>query len=242
MGLRHRILSLFANRPATYPNPVVNENCSEFEVNNWILSDFVMNTLLPVVGFQPYPLNELMLMAGAVCRFHPAHVFEWGTHVGRSARIFFETCQKFSVEAQIHSIDLPDDVSHAEHPGIQRGELVRNIPAVHLYQGDGLNVALEIARTLPPGTQLLFFLDGDHRYESVYRELTGIMREFPTANILVHDTFYQSPDAQYNTGPYQAIKDALASRPNSCKTLATTTGLPGMTLLYPSQMVKNDRI
>jgi len=62
------------------PNP----GATEFEVNNWILSEFVVNRLVPVVGVHPYPLNELMLMAGAVCRFRPSHVFEWGTNIARN--------------------------------------------------------------------------------------------------------------------------------------------------------------
>jgi cephalosporin hydroxylase len=240
MRFRQTLNAFFSNQAITNKRPVVNENCSEFEVNNWIISDFVVNTLLPLVDFNPYPLNELMLMSGALCRLHPACLFEWGTHIGKSARIFYETAQKFNLETEIHSIDLPDDVPHQEHPGNQRGILVRKIKAVHLYQGDGLSVSVSIARSLKPDTKILFFLDGDHSYESVFRELTGIIREFPAANILVHDTFYQSPKSQYNIGPYQAIKNVINSIPNSYKTLSANTGLPGMTLLYHSDFNDND--
>ena len=77
-------------------HPVVNENCRKFEVNTRILSAFVVNDLLPIVGFSPFPLNELILMSAALCRIRPTYVFEWGTNVGKSARIFYETSKKFN--------------------------------------------------------------------------------------------------------------------------------------------------
>ncbi len=125
--------------------PVKNEKCTEFEVDNWVLSEFIVQDLIKIVGFAPFPLNELLLMAGAVCRLRPEYIFEWGTHVGKSARIFSETCLHFGIQTQIHSTDLPDDVYHSEHPGNLRGKLVRNSANVFLHQGDGLSTSLEIA-------------------------------------------------------------------------------------------------
>ena len=72
----------------TYGDPLVNAHCREFEVNKWALSEFVVHRLLPIVGIHPYPLDELLLMSAAVCRLRPRHIFEWGTNVGKSARIF----------------------------------------------------------------------------------------------------------------------------------------------------------
>ena len=60
----------------------------EFEVNNWIISEFIVEKLVPVVGVHPFPLDELSLMTAAVCRFQPELIFEWGTNIGKSARIF----------------------------------------------------------------------------------------------------------------------------------------------------------
>ena len=66
-------------------HPVVNENYRKFEVTTRILSVFVVNDLLPIVGFSPFSLNVLMLMSAALCRIRPTYVFEWGTNVGKSA-------------------------------------------------------------------------------------------------------------------------------------------------------------
>jgi hypothetical protein len=216
-----------------HSNPSINQGCTEFEVNNWVVSDFLVRNLVPVVGIHPYPINELFLMAAAVCRLRPTHIVEWGTNTGVSARIFFEVSKAFGIDVEIHSIDLPDDEKHVEHPGARRGVLVRNIPAVRLYQGDGLTEGLRICKNANGRVQPLFFLDGDHEYESVVRELKGIITEFPQAAILVHDTFYQSSDSGYNIGPFNAIVDVLSSTSRPYFRLATDTGLPGMTFLWP---------
>ena len=213
-------------------DPAKNSNGTEFEVDNWIISRFVIKKLVPIVGVQPFPLSELCLLSSAVCFFKPTHIFEWGTHVGKSARIFYETARYFNIPVQIHSIDLPDDVSHIEHPGYKRGKLVRGIKNVMLHQGDGLNKSLEITNNIHENFKPLFFIDGDHSYESVKRELLGIIENIPNAVILLHDTFYQSPESQYNIGPFEAIREILSSPNNKYKKIELNTGLPGMTLLY----------
>jgi len=215
------------------PNP----DGSEYEVNNWILSEFVLKRLVSVVGVHPYPLNELMLMAGAVCRFRPTHVFEWGTNVGSSARVFFETARQFAIPLEIHSIDLPPEVGHVEHPGSRRGELVRGKPGVTLHLGDGLETSLGIARAMPAGGQALFFVDGDHGYASVKRELAAILDTVKNPVVLLHDTFYQSAGSGYNIGPFEAVRDVLSEVPDPARfrTVVTNMGLPGMTLVYPGQ-------
>ena len=212
--------------------PAVNLHCSEFEVNNWIISEFILKKIIPVVGIHPFPLNELSLMVATVCRLNPTHIFEWGTHIGKSARIFYETADHFKINCQIHSIDLPDEIGHIEHPKANRGKLVRRIKQVILHQGDGLEVSLKICKKIREKITPLFFLDGDHSYSSVKRELTGIIKNVPNAHILIHDTFYQSSESGYNVGPSQATQDVLSSIPTNYKIIATNTGLPGMTLLY----------
>lgn len=215
-------------------NPAPNFSASEFEVNNWALSDFVLKKLVPVVGVHPYPLNELMLMAGAVCRFRPTHVFEWGTNVGSSARIFYETARYFKIPLEIHSIDLPGEVCHVEHPGRRRGKLVRGKPGVSLHLGDGIETSLGIYRTLPANSSVLFFVDGDHSYDSVKRELEAIVSVVAAPKVLLHDTFFQSADSGYNVGPHRAVQEVLAAQMESrrLRTMETKTGLPGMTLVY----------
>ena len=164
-------------------------NCTEFEVNNWIISDFVVHHLLPIVGFHPFPLSELQLMVASVCRLRPTHIFEWGTHLGKSARIFYEKVKAFKISAEIHSIDLPDNIDHTEHPKSDRGRMVKEIKEVQLYTGDGLEKSFDLYQKLKGNINVLFYLDGDHKYESVYRELTFITEKIPKANILLHDTF-----------------------------------------------------
>jgi hypothetical protein len=69
--------------------------------------------------------------------------------------------------------------------------------------------------------------------ESVFRELSRIVAEIPDAAVLLHDTFYQSADANYNVGPHRAIEAVLRERPGRFRRLDSALGLPGMTLLYP---------
>jgi cephalosporin hydroxylase len=220
------------SRTLSTTNPAKNPACAEFEVDNWAVSRFVLAKLIPVVDVEPFPLHELMLMCAAVCRLRPAQIFEWGTHVGKSARVFYECARQYSIAAQIHSVDLPDEVDHVEHPGELRGKLVRGLPGVHLYQGDGIEVALSIWRASGRTPAPLFFIDGDHAYESVFRELSAVASEIPGANVLLHDTFNQSSESGYNVGPHRAIEDALRAHPGRYRRIDSGLGLPGMTLLY----------
>lgn len=215
-----------------YSDPVINYKCSEFEVNNWVNSEFILKKIIPVIGIRPYPLNELLLMVATICRLRPSYIFEWGTHSGKSARIFYETCTYFDIKTIIHSIDLPDNVEHIEHPKGQRGKLVKGFNRIILHQGDGLTTALKICKDNFIKKDILFFLDGDHEYQSVKRELIGIIKNLPVANILIHDTFYQSSKSNYNIGPHRAINEILKLFPNKYKVFSTKLGLPGMTLLY----------
>lgn len=212
------------------PNP----SATEFEINNWVLSEFVVNRLVTEVGVHPYPLNELMMMAGAVCRFRPTHVFEWGTNIGASARVFHETAVCFGIPLEVHSIDLPPEIEHVEQPGSRRGALVKGKPGVFLYLGDGLQTSLSIYRGRAEKGRALFFIDGDHGYDSVTRELESILRNVPDPVVLLHDTFYQSAGSNYNIGPFQAVQDVLKNPPSDrvYKTIVINTGLPGMTLVY----------
>lgn len=225
------------NFPQLYQsgNTIVNDNSTELEVNINQLSSFIIKDLLPIVGVSPFPITELLLMSSAIVKLRPNFIFEWGTHLGISARIFYEICKKYAINTIIHSIDLPDDIEHVEHPGDKRGIKVKGLKDVILHQGDGLNISIDIASKLKGNNKLLFFLDGDHSIESVSRELNGVYNAFPKSNILIHDTFYQSPDSGYNIGPYEAVNKFLDERPNQYKKIATDIGLPGMTLLYTTK-------
>lgn len=214
-------------------NPSRNINCTEFEVDKWALSEFILNKLVPIVGVHPYPLDELMLMSATVCRLQPTYIFEWGTHVGKSARIFYETCKHYNINSEIHSFDLPDDIEHIEHPHKKRGVFLKNIKAVKLYQEDGLKKGIGIFQSSTADNKTaLFYLDGDHLYDTVVKEIETILNSIPEANILLHDTFYQSGHSGYNIGPYKAIVDSLKGIAHDYYIQQTTMGLPGMTLIY----------
>jgi cephalosporin hydroxylase len=213
--------------------PVKNRNCTEFEIDNWELSKFVLDKLVPVVGVHPYPLNEQLLMAGAVCWSKPDYVFEWGTHHGKSARVFYETSKYFNINCGIHSVDLPDAISHEEHPGNERGKLVNHIPEVQLHQGDGVKISQEYLSKYDNNTRVLFFCDGDHSFKSVIKELEEIEKIPVKKYILLHDTFFQSSKSNYNIGPYKAL--LKFSSQDRYKKVHTNLGLPGMTFLYPAK-------
>jgi len=231
--MRERIRALVPARwRLSHQNPTKNSDCTEFEVDNWAVSQFVLGRLVSIVGTEPFPLHELMLLVATVCRVRPTLIFEWGTHIGKSARIFYEITSHYRIDAEIHSVDLPDDVSHVEHPGLDRGRLVRGLPRVSLYQGDGLATSLELWQKKGRRRAPLFLLDGDHSYESVLRELREITRAVPNATILVHDTFYQSKESGYNVGPHDAIEKILGEAPGRYRKLHSGMGLPGLTLLY----------
>jgi len=215
-----------------FSDPTLNMNCSEFEINKWIISDFVLKKLVSVAGTHPFPLDELMLMSSTVAHFRPKYIFEWGTHIGKSARIFYETIKAFDISCHIHSIDLPDDVEHVEHPKHKRGQLVQGLKEVTLNQGDGISTAMEIYKTLSGEPSVLFFVDGDHEYESVKRELEIILQQVKKPAILLHDTYYQSEEANYNIGPYRAIQDTIRGKEKLYKLISVKTGLPGMTLIF----------
>ena len=213
-------------------DPLPNHKGTEFEVNNWVTSDFIVNKLVPIVGFHPFPLNELMLMTSAVVYFKPEFIFEWGTNIGKSARIFYEISEAFNVKTEIHSIDLPDDVFHGEHPKDNRGKMVRGIDRVKLHQADGLKCSFDLIEKKKPKGRVLFFVDGDHSYETVKNELSTILAKAPNAVVLLHDTFYQSEESKYNIGPFKAVKEVLSHQKEKYETIATNMGLPGMTLVY----------
>lgn len=222
-----------SSRGLSADDPSKNLASSELEVDAWALSRFVLAKLVPTVGMHPFPLHELMLMSAAFCRLKPAQVFEWGTHLGKSARVFYECARHYGITSEIHSVDLPDEIDHVEHPKDSRGKFVHGLPGVHLHQGDGIDVSLSVWTSSGRSPAPLFFIDGDHAYESVLRELSTVVTEIPGASVLLHDTFNQSGDSGYNVGPHRAIEDVLRSHSVLYKRIDSGLGLPGMTLLFP---------
>jgi len=223
---------MFSKKKKEYVFPVQNPNCTEPEVNNWEISQFVIDKLVPVTGVHPFPLTELMLLTSATCLIKPSYIFEWGTNIGKSARVFYEIKEVFKIPCEVHSVDLPDDVEHNEHPKENRGHLVKGLKDVHLHLGDGVAKSLEVYEAIGKNKPVLFFVDGDHSYDSVYRELKMILQTVPHAGVLLHDTFYQSPESKYNVGPRKAIEDVMKELNSSKRIIHVGMGLPGMSFIY----------
>lgn len=215
-----------------YQNPLKFVEGGKPEIDKWTISEFVFRNLVPIIGIRPFPLDEQMLMTSVVVWHAPDYVFEWGTHVGKSARLFNEIRIKFKMDFKIYSVDLPPDVYHIEQPGESRGVYVKNIKQVKLLLGDGLDKSLQVLKKINNEKKVLFFLDGDHSYKSVMRELRGISKSRPGAAIIIHDTFYQVKKSKYNIGPNLAVKN-FCKKNNHYTTISTNFGLPGMIVLLP---------
>jgi len=210
------------------------QNYSEFsdrtklECNTHEIGQFIWHRLLPIVGTNPYPPHELMLMCCAALWLRPKLIVEWGTNIGIAARIFHEVNIRYKLDADIHSIDLPDSSQHIEHPGLNVGLLISGL-RVHLHQGDGATVAASILRD--KGVQRpLIFIDGDHAKDSVIRDAKTVLEVVPRAGLLFHDTFFQ-PMSNYNHGPYEAIQEILKDLGNSVQIIEAGLGPPGMTFV-----------
>ncbi|MFN3531096.1 MAG: methyltransferase domain-containing protein [Candidatus Brocadia sp.] len=221
------------------PSLLTLQNVSKFspinrtypEADKSMLSNFIITKLIPIVGTKPYPLDELLLICSAVSYFKPQAIIEWRTHSGCSARIFYETTKHLGVHAEIHSIDLPPSVSHPENLKDGRATFVKGLP-ITLHLGDGLDVAKELMKN-KKNIFTLFFVDGDHSYQSVWRELNGIKTIAENAAILVHDTFYQGKESNYNCEPFEAV--TKFAKENGYAVWSTQLGLPGMSLLWLNQ-------
>ncbi len=196
------------------------------ETEKWLLSKWLPN-LVRVVGTHPFPLDELLAMVGVFEYHRPELVVDIGTHLGKSARVWHEVAEWLGEPCQIHTVDLFDP-NHPEFPGELLGQFIRGLPVTQ-HLGDGCTVARELILA-NPGKRVLLFLDGDHAYESVLRELQLATLLRPGGScILVHDTFYQ-PGSSYNHGPYLAIEEYRKTFPFR-QVMHLQLGLPGLSYL-----------
>lgn len=137
-----------------------------------------------------YGDDEVTFLANVLARHRPQVVFDWGTNVGASARIFYEAAQILGYPCVVHTIELPDSEAHLDrdHPGERYGQWLVDIP-VCCWRGDALEVALKLLWYVDESlTKMLFFLDGAHDHDSVMRELRVIAAYEPEAVMVVHDT------------------------------------------------------
>ena len=211
-----RVLAQDGQRPSPRPDLL--------EVDKWAASAMV-RTLQAIVGDQPYPADELLLMTAAFAFHRPETVIDIGTHLGKSARIWHELSTRLHTASSIHTVDVLDP-THPEFPGAGHAAYVRAKP-VQIHIGDGAAVAEGLVRPAPRRRYLLF-LDGDHRFETVSRELE-VLRQLSGGAALIHDTFFQ-PSSRYNHGPYLAIQQFLKTY-TPRQVLHLQSGLPGMSYI-----------
>lgn len=137
-----------------------------------------------------YSEGELNLIGDTLVKLQPSFVFDWGTYGGWSARIFYEASKLYGYECKVCTTDLPNNESNksSEFPGELLGILIKDVQ-VHQYRGDGVTVSLGIFKQYSP-EKVLFFVDGDHTSNNVFRELDLIFSAAPRAVILCHDIKY----------------------------------------------------
>jgi len=113
------------------------DNLRYIECDKSSLSVFCMRRLVPIVRTSPFPLDEFVVL------YRPKLIIDWRTHIGASARVFYETCRWYGVKAEIQTIDLPEDVYHPKHRREMYALLLRNT-SVHFHRGDGAEVAVRL--------------------------------------------------------------------------------------------------
>ena len=199
------------------------------------LDSFVLEKILPKTGLL-YPLAEISLMALVVDRVRPTHIFEWGTNIGSSAKIFHHITESLGMDIPIHTWDLPEDVPHGQHPKENHAKLAKGLARVHFHRDDGLRGALaqyQIEKTKDPKIRPLFFVDGDHSYASVIREITGIVSAQDEFHVLAHDTFVQKPDSKgQSRESWVGCHTALELAAQDYRWLNVGFGNPGMAYLW----------
>ena len=197
---------------------------SRFEVDKYSVSEMCIR-LVSIIGMKPHPLDELVLMVAAFVYHQPRLVIDVGTHIGKSARIWWELAQSWKTSTTVNTIDIMDP-DHPEYPGDMLGRFIGRTGVVQRI-GDSYPVAGEIIDS-HSSVPTLLFLDGSHEYDIVRRDLE-LARRLDDGCILVHDTMFQ-PGSDYNHGPYEAVRDFLQSYP-AHQVLQTNTGLPGLTYI-----------
>jgi predicted O-methyltransferase YrrM len=170
-----------------------------------------------------YPGAELDFICETVEEMRPDAIFEWGTYAGTSARIFWECCRLLGLATEVHTVELPNELKLLDraHPGDESGlHLVDT--GVWQHRGDGVTEALVQWQRMRP-ERSLFFLDGDHHWVMVYREITLIDRMAPDAVMLIHDA---------QAGPGYAAREWVRLNPAS-HALRSVSGREGICRLEP---------
>lgn len=133
---------------------------------------------LKEIGVVPqYGWEEVDLIYATILEYQPDIICEWGTNIGYSARLFAELIQEIGIDCPVHSTDITESAAKG-----RRGEMAG--PLVNLHVGEGLELSL---RLTGDAKRPLFFLDDDHMFDHVRRQLYMIAEVEPGAVMLIHD-------------------------------------------------------
>jgi hypothetical protein len=91
----------------------------------------------------------------------------------------------------------------------------------------------QIEKKKNPKIRPLFFVDGDHSYKSVIREITGLIPVQEEFHLLAHDTFVQKPDVKgQSRESWVGCPTALELAAQDYRWLNVGFGNPGMAYLW----------
>lgn len=142
-------------------------------------------------GFE-LPLGERVTMAAVVSSLSPAIVFEFGTFTGTTTMLL----AKEAPEAAIHTLDLPDAVLAAEHPGVlgKVGAKISQHPdlASRITQHRARSRDLDI--TPFRGRVDLVYVDAGHDFEDVMNDsLLALEMVSPRGAVVWDDYVFGQP-------------------------------------------------
>ena len=158
-------------------------------VNKSILSEIVLR-ISRIIGTCPYPLDEQMLMGYAFIRSKPDIVLDCGTNVGKSARFFYEFARQVRHPCEVHTIDLMGP-THPECPWSSLGRYIRGLPITQ-HIGDSYEIGIKLIEAFP-ARRYLIFIDGDHTYAGVKKDIQLLDRAKPGSAALFHDATFFLP-------------------------------------------------
>lgn len=219
---------LKAFRPQRHEARDIVKTGSLFEVDCWILSELLLKEVIPKIGVRPYPLNEQMLMAAAVAFVQPKIIVEWGTHLGKSARLFWQVKEALGLSGcRVCTVDSMNS-DQPEYPGAARGRYLGQT-GVEQIVGDGAQVAAQlIDGSCEP---VLLYVDGDHSREATKQDF-ALWPKLPAGSgLLAHDVFFQTPSA-YNVGPWESLQELVETHQETIAQMQwQLLGLPGMAFM-----------
>ena len=139
------------------------------------------------LGLLGYTPPEVTFLYETMETLRPGIIVEWGTNVGYSARILYEAKVLLGLRTAVHSVDIAREapILRPEDEGKERGHHVQGLN-VALHVGHGAQEAVSIT-AMSGRARPLFFVDDNHGYDMLSRDLEMLARDTPLAVLVVHD-------------------------------------------------------